>query len=525
MGMATAHHSMETRELSDAFERSDDGESNAPRLARGTGAPFGATPSEMFGPYHVFDRLGAGGMATVHRAEAHGIEGFCKPIALKRMLPSVASDPGSMRAFLEEAQLASRLHHENIAQAFDFGTIDDTYFIAMELVPGPTLKQIMIQCSTAAGAIPVAIAVELLIQLCEALDYAHNLTDDDGKPLHIIHRDVSPTNVIVSASGVVKLIDFGIAKAERSTNRTQAGIIKGKLGYLAPEYLAGRLDARADLFGLGVVAHELLTGRRLFHAPSDFEIVQAVREKPISRPSRDNPQVTVALDDIVLTALQRDPDQRWQSAHAMQVALRGVARELGVGVSHRQIRDWTEWAFSQSSRPSMEIRELVDSMDVRSSLKSMRPIDSSCGDRTSGEIVERPTLAEPVFAARTEAPTRLRHPSPQIPSGYPPVAPIAPKPPIALTMLGHPGVVLPAMGGPVARPSPLPTILGHGPSRARWIAGMPLDGASLATTPRRAGAIAAWLVLLVVLGIAGLGAWQSYETPHAESILGDLTAR
>ncbi len=370
--MATFRRSTDTREISssellDALPRL--------RTARGTGAPkrpstFQLEPvsgdAEVFGPYMVYEQLGVGGMASVHRAEVHGIAGFKRPIALKRMLPHVAADPAAVRAFLEEGRLASRLHHDNISTAYDVGAIDGTPFIAMELVSGPTLKQVMIQCHSAAGAIPIAIAVEILIQLCEALDYAHTLTDEHGRPRSIIHRDVSPANVIVSGSGVVKLIDFGIARVEQRTEVTQAGIIKGKLGYMAPEYLAGRLDARADLFGLGVVAHELLTGRRLFTGSNDFEILNSVREKVVSRPSRDNPRISAALDDIVLTALQRDPDQRWQSARAMQTALSGVARELGAGVSHRQIRDWTEWAFTREPRASIEIQQIVEAISTPS---------------------------------------------------------------------------------------------------------------------------------------------------------------
>ncbi len=326
--------------------------------ARGTGAP-----PEQFGPYIVFEQLGIGGMASVHRAETRGIAGFRKQVALKRMLPNVACDWESVQAFLEEAKLASHLHHQNIAQAFDLGKIGDTYYIAMELVPGPTLKQVIVQADSAAGAIPIPIVVEILSQLCDALDHAHNLCDDQGSPLGIIHRDVSPSNVIVSSAGVVKLIDFGIAKAASSSVRTETGAIKGKFGYVAPEYLEGRLDLRCDLFGLGVIAHELLTGRRLFLGANDYATVCSIREKPIQKPSRKNSRVSADLDDIVMTALQRDPDQRWQNARAMRVALGGVARELGVFVGGQQIRDYAEWAFSREPRASTSIVRLVDAIE------------------------------------------------------------------------------------------------------------------------------------------------------------------
>jgi serine/threonine protein kinase len=366
--------------------------------------------AEHFGPYLVYEELGVGGMASVHRAELPGIAGFKKPIALKRMLPHVAADEGSVRAFLEEAKLASQLHHENISGAFDFGSIDDTHFIAMELVPGPTLKQIMIQCHSAAGAIPIPIAVEILIQLLEALDYAHTLADEHGRPLGIIHRDVSPANVIVSGSGIVKLIDFGVAKTEQRTERTQTGVIKGKFGYMAPEYIGGRLDVRADLFGVGVVAHELFSGRRLFGGTNDFEIMNAVRERPIPKPSRDNPRISATLDDIVMTALQRHPDQRWQSARAMQTALANVARELGTGVSHRQIRDWTEWAFTRDPRASIEILQIVESISEPSieiggaDILDARPLEA----RT---ILARPARGSAPHLAVTDAPEAVKYPA------------------------------------------------------------------------------------------------------------------
>ncbi len=321
------------------------------RIARGTQprdvldtAAALATDGEEFGPYVVHEKLGSGGMATVHRAEQRGIAGFSKPVALKRMFAHLADDPMFLQSFVHEAQLASRLRHDHIAQAYDFGKVGDTYYMAMELVPGPTLQQLMNRARAGHGAIPLPIIIEILIQLCDALDHAHNLCDDGGKPLGIIHRDVSPSNVIVSNAGMVKLIDFGIAKALGSASRTSAGIIKGKFGYIAPEYTRGQLDARADLFALGVIAHELLSGKRLFRGDSDFATLIDVREKEIERPSQNNASVSTDLDDIVMTALQRDPALRWQSAGAMRNALAVVARSVGAAVGGQRIRDWIEQA-------------------------------------------------------------------------------------------------------------------------------------------------------------------------------------
>jgi eukaryotic-like serine/threonine-protein kinase len=324
---------------------------------------------EKFGTYLVYELLGKGGMATVHRAESLSAGGFRKRVALKRLLPHLVAEPEVIESFAREAKLASHLRHQNIAQTYDLGIRDSTYFIAMELVPGPTLRQVMRQCETSSGAMPIVHVLEILIQVCDALDYAHNLVDERGQALGIVHRDVTPANIIVSGSGIVKLIDFGLAKVNAS-RATKAGIIKGKLGYMAPEYTLGRLDHRADLFALGVIAHELLTGKKLFDHPNEYEIITMLREMPIQPPSRWNPSVTLALDDIVLTALSRDPGLRWQSAAAMRAALVNLARDVKMAPSREGLAKWTEWAFTQAERKhdsglSQVIQMLGDPSDQR----------------------------------------------------------------------------------------------------------------------------------------------------------------
>ncbi|HSN29085.1 MAG TPA: serine/threonine-protein kinase, partial [Kofleriaceae bacterium] len=317
---------------------------------------------EPFGNYTILEKLGSGGMAAVHIAESTTLR---KRVALKRLHPHVAENRELVRSFIHEARLARYLNHQHIARTFDFGKVGTTYFMAMELVPGPNLTQLIKQVHATVGKIPLAVSLHIIGQILDALDYAHNLTDEHGEPLGIIHRDISPPNIIVSNTGTVKLIDFGLAKAARSSIQTQVGTIKGKFSYIAPEYLNGHLDNRVDIWAVGVIAWELLTMRRLFDSPTDIDVLDMVRNQPIVPPSRHNPEVTGELDAIVLTALERDPRRRWQSAAAMRVALRNCVRELGIEITDRRVLQWVEWAFSHdptaASRPETSgMNELMD---------------------------------------------------------------------------------------------------------------------------------------------------------------------
>src|SRR3954465_2680605 len=220
---------------------------------------------EPFGPYLVYERLGVGGMATVHRALERGVEGFERVVALKRLLPHLAEDASFIKSFVREAKLASLLSHVNIVQIYELGRVGSEYFISMEYIDGRDIRRILRHARKVTGPPPINITVGMLLQLCDALDYAHTKSDEQGQPLLLVHRDVSPSNVLVTSAGHLKVIDFGIAKAQSSHLRTQTGRVKGKLAYMAPEAVAGKdLDSRSDLWAAGVILHELLTARPLF---------------------------------------------------------------------------------------------------------------------------------------------------------------------------------------------------------------------------------------------------------------------
>ncbi|MDQ3338721.1 MAG: serine/threonine protein kinase [Myxococcota bacterium] len=315
---------------------------------------------ERYGPYRVYEQLGEGGMATVHRAEQDTPAGI-KQIALKRLTPTL--DKKNVGLFLDEARLLRYLHHPNIPETYDSGRVFGTYFIAMEYIEGSTVKSLIDHCAATVGPVPVPIVLNLAGQLCDALDYAHKRCDEHGQPLKIIHRDVTPSNLIINPQGVLKLVDFGLAKATVATEPSTAGIIKGKLGYVAPEYTRGSIDHRADLWAVGIIMYELLTGRRLFDGANAFDTVSRVRELPIPRPSLGNPEVSPAIDNIVMTALERDPRQRCSSAASLRTQIQSHVSTRADAADNQAVIQWITAAFEEK-RPRVKVMTPVIPLPV-----------------------------------------------------------------------------------------------------------------------------------------------------------------
>ena len=303
--------------------------------------------AEEFGPYLVYEQIGAGGMATVHRAVKRGIEGFERTVALKRLLPHLAADDTFVRSFIREARLAALLNHTNIAQIHDLGRIDDTYYIAMDLVSGVDLRLLLGRLSGTIGPMPVAHTLNVIAQVCAGLDHAHNARGTAGEPLHVVHRDISPANLIVGHDGLVKIIDFGIARAATASRRTATGTLKGKFSYMAPETIAGHSDARSDLFAVGAVAYELLTARPLFKGLTDMETLEQVRHREVPPPSTINVSVEPGVDELVLTALAKDPEARWRSASRMRTEIDRLIARYGHRASNGEVHGWIDWAMRQ----------------------------------------------------------------------------------------------------------------------------------------------------------------------------------
>ncbi len=272
--------------------------------------------------YKVAEKIHAGGMAEIFRGYAFSLDGIQKQVAIKRIRPHLATNKTFIQMFIDEARLTMRLNHANITQVFDVGRAQGTYFLVMEFVDGANLRKISQAAAEKGYRIPVEIAILIILDVCKALAHAHEARDENGDHLDIVHRDVSPPNVLVSQEGEVKITDFGLAKAVTHLEATDPGVVKGKFSYLAPEATEGRpVDARSDMFSCGIILHELLTGRRLFMGKTDLETVDLVKKCEVSPPSALNPDVDNDLDEIVLRALSRDRKRRFQSARDMGDAL------------------------------------------------------------------------------------------------------------------------------------------------------------------------------------------------------------
>jgi tRNA A-37 threonylcarbamoyl transferase component Bud32 len=277
---------------------------------------------QAFGRYYLVDKIAVGGMAEVFKAKSYSEAGFEKLLVIKRILDHLSDNSEFVEMFIDEAKLSVELQHANIVQIYDFGRFGDNYYIAMECVEGKDIKGILRKLAQLRKLMPRELALLIAHEMCKGLDHAHKKANHAGEALHIVHRDISPSNIIVSYSGEVKVADFGIAKAESSAFDTKDGVLKGKYEYMSPEQASGqRVDHRSDLFATGIILHEMLTGRRLFKTDSDLKTLEKIKNAPVPPPSELNPSVPPELDRLVLKALSRDPDERFADCRAMQGAI------------------------------------------------------------------------------------------------------------------------------------------------------------------------------------------------------------
>jgi serine/threonine protein kinase len=285
---------------------------------KATKTPASLSPGDSFGRYQLLERIGKGGMAEVFRAVAHGVKGFERMFVIKRIRPDRSDSPKFVQMFCEEARISALLNHPNIVQVYDFGHIDGAYFMVMEHLIGRDLSTVMRTMRARSGAIPPSLAVFVAREAARALHHAHTLALPDGTPAGVVHRDVTPSNIMLLKAGGVKILDFGIAKAEALARRPDPSgrpRLAGKLAYLSPELVRGAsVDHRSDIFSLGVVLWEMVAGQRLFLGANDGETLQNVLTQPIAEPSRRRDGIPAVLDAIVARALDREPANRYETA-------------------------------------------------------------------------------------------------------------------------------------------------------------------------------------------------------------------
>ncbi|MEW5764381.1 MAG: TonB family protein, partial [Acidobacteriota bacterium] len=368
-----------------------------------------------FGNYILMDKIAVGGMAELFKARQNGLEGFKRIVAIKRILPHLAANQEFVTMFTDEAKLAAQLNHPNIGHIYDLGKLEDSYFIAMEYVDGRDLRTILKELDNHQARMPYRVAVFIAQRVCAALHYAHTAKDVDGKPMDLVHRDVSPQNIIISTTGEAKLVDFGIAKAASKASHTQSGALKGKLLYMSPEQAWGKtINHQADIFALGVVMWEMLTGRKLFYGDSEMSILEKVREAKVEPPQKYREDLPEELERIVLKALGKTTEERYPSCQAMMADLERFAYDEWETLPSA----YDAAAFLNGFFPDVYKREILDNLK--------KEPEAQEGKSARGGKIPKSQRGRPAPLKKDKAPAPEPPPAP-VKAEEPPKAVPAPK--------------------------------------------------------------------------------------------------
>ena len=474
---------------------------------------------ERLDRFELIAELASGGMATVFLARLSGVAGFQRLAAIKRLHPHLAREPEFVEMFLDEARLAARIHHPNVVPIQEVGESEHGYYLVMDYIEGDTLARVLAKAAKTNSKVPYGVTIRILLDTLAGLHAAHEMKDDHGEPLQIVHRDVSPQNILVGVDGVARVVDFGVARAATRLSTTRSGQLKGKLAYMAPEQARGAgVDRRADLFACGIVLWEALATKRLFKGDGEAETLNRVLYEPIATPSSVRPDVPKALEDICMKALSRDVDQRFATAQDFGDELEKAARALGsvgsvrdvaeclqevIGVDLTQQRDAVR-AWLARSEPSgttgsgPRSRPVLDSTVTRVEGSTSEPSsrrDGSSASRRSGLHVPRDPTRRSIPPVDRGAVTS---PAPSEPSGSGPGS----MPPEKVSSVSSAVIQVPyGYGvGPASSPTP--------------------QGSAGRTAARIALALVAAVVLL------GVGAWGAKRlgTSHATGNGGTASA-
>ncbi len=379
---------------------------------------------QAIGRYEILRPLATGGMAEIFLGRIRGIEGFQKGIVLKRLRPELAANPSFVEMFLDEARLMATLQHSNIVQVFDVGSAGGAYFFSMELLRGEDLRGVVKQ-GRASGGLPLDHALFIVASALSGLHHAHEQRGPDGRPLDIVHRDVSPSNIFVTYDGAVKVLDFGIAKTTVQTTQTRAGTLKGKIRYMSPEQCLGRpVDRRSDVFSAAIVLWELTVGRKLFSGPSDFELMSRIVDADAPAPTSLVPDYPPELERIVLRGLRRDPAERYQTAEELQADIEHFAREGRLVMSSRALGRWMSerfadkvavWAaaedkgeaFAEHILDVFESRQVTDPASIDSSSRPRAAGGAPASSRGTVPVESAPAITGPGVSHTATAEERV----------------------------------------------------------------------------------------------------------------------
>jgi eukaryotic-like serine/threonine-protein kinase len=371
---------------------------------------------DRFGEYVILKRLAAGGMAEVYLArKKSGLGGFTKPVAMKVILPHLSSNERFVKMFLDEARLAVFLDHAHIAQTLDLGEVDGQYFIAMEFAHGEDLQRISVTTRKSGRLLPLPYAAKILSQIAEGLYYAHTKTDKSGRPLGIVHRDISPHNIILTFDGLAKLIDFGVAKARVTFQEEEDGVLKGKFSYMSPEQIRGMpIDPRSDIFALGIVLWEVCTGAHLYRESSELLTMEAILRKPVPKPRDLRGDMPPDLEAIILKALAKRSVDRFQTAYEMHQSLEGYLNRSGWSVGTPHLSEFMKKLFPEEYA---EIRDLLAAERQRQEAEAKRRKEEFVPWEPYENTAESDALPmapapQPVTQPRTIPPRQPERPTP-----------------------------------------------------------------------------------------------------------------
>ena len=505
----------------------------------------GGPAPRTLGKYEILELLAVGGMAEILLARSIGIEGFVKHVVIKRILPQFASEERFVSMFADEARLAACLQHQNIAQVYDIGVDGGEYFFAMEYVHGQDVGTVLREVTSRGQRLPLAEALTIAAGIASGLAYAHERNGPDGQPLGVVHRDISPSNVLVSYEGGIKLVDFGIARASIRSTETRTGAVKGKLSYMSPEQCLGEeLNHRSDIFSLGVVLYELTTSARMFRYKaddSDYLVMNRIVTGKVVPPTDHLSNYPPALQAIVLKAVAREPAERYQSARELLVDLERFAGEAGIPLSSSALSRYLIKVFGRRPEPWREEAESSDAAPAAvgpTGLAGDHDGMDSADDLDDLDALDDDTVAEPL-----DDPHRALEKSPQVePWGLPeelspddvpndspndvPNDSVA-GPPATFESLGFPASrVSDIHSSPGVQPPPVGEPSGS--LSEAWFAGAPESEVSAVREParsRRRMAIAALVAVIALAGTAGaFYATSSMEASRASTAPADNRA-